>query len=81
MNHFDMLELQEDAEKILKDIRKFRSDFSRMLRKPESTPYDISELIGLSGIAEEVQEQWQENIIDTLEVCRKENWRARNEHI
>jgi cell fate (sporulation/competence/biofilm development) regulator YlbF (YheA/YmcA/DUF963 family) len=79
MNHFDMLELQEDAEKILKDIQKFKSDFNRMLRKPEQ--YDTSELMDLSNIVESVQKDWEYYILDTLETCRKENWRAMRESI
>jgi hypothetical protein len=82
MNHFDILELEEDAQKVFKDILKLKAKFYRMTKKPRTGDiYDTSELNDLQEDLDSVVIDWEENVLDRLETCRKENWRARNEHI
>jgi hypothetical protein len=53
-----------------------------MTKKPRTGDiYDTSELNDLQEDLDSVVIDWEENVLDRLETCRKENWRARNEHI
>ena len=81
MNHFDVLELEEDAEKIFKDIMKLKAKFYKMTKKPLTSDYDISELIDLRSDMDSILIDWDEYVLDKLRTCRKENWRVKNESI
>lgn len=80
MNHFDILELEEDAQKIFKDILKLKTTFYRMT-KTKTGDYDMSELDCLREDLESIVNDWQEYVIEPLELTRKENWRAMRESI
>jgi hypothetical protein len=81
MNHFDILELEEDAQNIFKQILKLKGTFYRMTKKPKTDDYDISELDCLNEDMDSIVNDWQEYVLDTLETCRKEHWRAMREQI
>lgn len=74
MNHFDILELEEDAQKIFKEILKLKAKFYRMTKKPWNI-YDISKLDSLQEDMDSIVEDWQEYVLEPLEATRKENWR------
>ena len=79
MNHFDILELEEDAQKIFKDILRLKAKFYRMTKTSKTGDYDTSELNDLREDMDSILIDWEEYVLDKLETCRKQNWRAKNE--